>query len=102
MDKEKHLALVQKIRANLNNEGEVSLLLTEMADDYGKVMTDLQQKEAEAQRLKEANDRLKEQNMNLFLKIGGNPEVPPAPPTPPEPKRLSFDELIDEKGRLKK
>lgn len=102
MDKEKHLAMIHKIRANLQNEGEVSLLLSDMSDDYGKVLSDLQQKEAEAQRLKEANDRLKEQNMNLFLKLGGDPEKPPVPPVPPEPKRRSFDELFDEKGNLKK
>ena len=102
MDKEKHLAMIHKIRANLQNEGEVSILLTDMADDYGKVLSDLQQKEAEAQRLKEANERLKEQNMNLFLKIGGNPEDPPVPPAPPAPKRRDFNELFDEKGNLKK
>ncbi len=102
MDKEKHLSIVHQIRGSLSDEGKVSELLTEIADDYGKVTTDLTTAQQELQRVKEANDRLKEQNMNLFLKIGGNPETPPPPKDDDEGKRRDFNSLFDEKGRLKK
>ena len=101
MEKEKHLAIVHQIRGSLKDEGKVSELLTEIADDYGKVITDLSTSQQELQRIKEANERLKEQNMSLFLKIGGKPEQPPVPPVE-EPERRDFESLFDEKGRLKK
>lgn len=102
MEKDKHLQIVHQIRGSLSDEGKVSELLTEIADDYGKVISDLTVAQQETQRLKEANERLKEQNMNLFLKIGGNPAPAPKPDEDPEDKRRDFNSLFDEKGRLKK
>lgn len=102
MEKEKHLSIVHQIRGSLADEGKVSELLTEIADDYGKVTSDLTLAQQEAARLKEANERLKEQNMSLFLKIGGNPIEPDNGKKDPEPQRLGFETLFDEKGKLKK
>ena len=50
---------------------------------------------------KSDNEKLREANMKLFLRVGEHksPEEKPEPDTPPE--KRSFNNLFDEKGNIK-
>jgi hypothetical protein len=103
MKPEEHTAIIQRIRASLNDEAAVTELLTTLSEDYGSVTTEVNTTKQTADQLKADNDKLRECNMKLFLKVGN-----PAPENNNgsgqqgnENKKLSFDALFDEKGKLK-
>lgn len=49
--------------------------------------------------LEQANENLRQANMNLFLQVGKKPEK--EEPTPEPAKKREFKDLFDEKGGLK-
>lgn len=108
MKREEHKEIIQKIMANAGNQGELSLLLTQLSEDYEKVLTESETATANVATLNTDNENLRRVNMELFLKVGhpkqdthaddkgGNPD--------PEIKgqtELTFEKLFDENGGLK-
>lgn len=49
--------------------------------------------------LEQANENLRQANMNLFLQVGKKPEKEPEPT--PKPVKREFKDLFDDKGGLK-
>lgn len=49
--------------------------------------------------LEQANENLRQANMNLFLQVGKKPEKEPEPT--PQPAKREFKDLFDDKGGLK-
>lgn len=109
MTREEHETLVQNIMNSASNQAELSLLLTQLTEDYEKVLTESETATKSVTDLTADNENLRKVNMQLFLKVGhkdagnqnnkegsngkeGNGE---------EGKTASFEELFDEKGELK-
>ena len=99
MKREEHTNLIRDIRLNLNDEGKVTELLTQLSDDYGSITADLESTKKTTEELKAQAESLRETNMKLFLKVG-NP-ITPEKPTDPNEGRLKYEDLFNEKGGLK-
>lgn len=76
---------------------KISALVTELKEAFSNIQTELELAAAEVAALKTQNKDLKEQNMQLFLKVTTEPEQTEKPQTP----KPSYDSLFDENGRLK-
>ena len=106
MKREEHKDLVKKIMENAGNQGELSLLLTQLSEDYEKVLTESESAVATVATLGADNENLRRVNMELFLKVGHEkPKDNPtdnggktAPETPSN--ELTFEKLFDENGGL--
>lgn len=102
MTGDEHTALIQKIRQSLSDEGQVSTLLAQLSEDYTNVLADSAEKTTKAEQLTKDNESLRSANMQLFLKVGNNPGPEKKDPEDkPEDKKLSFENLFNEKGGLK-
>lgn len=104
MTREEHKALIQNIMNNASNQAELSLLLTQLSEDYEKVLTESETSASSLATLTKDNEQLRSVNMQLFLKVGH--EKPKTEEQKTEVKEenndnLSYDTLFDEKGVLK-
>lgn len=97
LSREEHARALAKILEQAKNPADVSELLTQIGDSYGTALAEQELSKTEAENMKRRNHELTEQNMKLFLKVGGVPETKPDEP----PKKMSFDDLFDEHGKLK-
>ena len=81
------------------DENERRVLLASLSEDGSTIYDDYDT--AETARAAAAADieKLRENNMKLFLQIGDH-EKPAPPPTEEKPK-MEYKDLFDEKGRLK-
>ena len=98
MKKSEMLERIQTIGQAETVEEMRSLLATFQTDlepDYDGFETATQQ----ITTLEQANENLRQHNMNLFLQVGKKPEKEPEPT--PQPVKREFKDLFDEKGGLK-
>lgn len=99
MEKDKFIEKIQQI-GTCEDEVERRTLLTQLSEeacgDYD-LITQLQETNAT---LTKDNEKLREANMQMFLRIGEKkePETIPQPVEKPKPK---FEDLFNEKGGLK-
>lgn len=98
MTREEHAELMRNILAANGDQAKLSTLLTQVSEDYGKILTEDETLKGENETVKKDNENLKNANMQLFLKI---PSEPPKKDEPPADEKRTFDELFDEKGGLK-
>lgn len=107
MKREEHKELVQKIMANAGNQAELSMLLTQLSEDYEKVLTESETATTNVTNLTTDNENLRRVNMELFLKVGHTKQDNPADDKGGNPTdnggipELTFEKLFDENGGLK-
>lgn len=101
MTKEEHTQAIQDIRKLVNDDdGKITELLTNLSDDYGKILAENSDYKLKNEKLTNDNDKLRDTNMRLFLKVGTT-EKEEEEPEEKEEEKLTFENLFDEKGDLK-
>lgn len=90
--------LTAQVLSNLADQGAASNAMADINTDYAEAMTTIDNYKQQVEQLTQANEKLKKDNMALFLKVDvGSPKEP-------EPNHkeddYSIDSLYDEKGRL--
>lgn len=100
MDKAEVLNLITTI-GTCEDEVERRTMLATLSDDVANVFDENATLTETNNTYKSDNEKLREANMKLFLKVGEHksPEDKPEPDTPPE--KRSFNNLFDEKGNIK-
>ena len=102
MDKAEFLNKIKEI-GTCEDEATRRTLLTEISDDVSNVYDRAEKLETENQSYIDANERLREANMKLFLQVGEDRK--PTEPTPeteePEAPKRKFEDLFNEKGDIK-
>lgn len=102
MTKEEHTQAIQDIRKLVNDDdGKITELLTNLSDDYGKILAENSDFQLKNEKLKNDNEKLRDTNMRLFLKVGSPKEESEEKPEEKEEEKLTFENLFDEKGELK-
>lgn len=92
-------AKTAEILANLTDQAKVSTLLSELTEHNDEAVTEVTTAKQIAEKLTADNEKLRQANMNLFLKVGEQkPEVKQDPAKDSTPK---FDDLFDANGNLK-
>jgi hypothetical protein len=90
--------LTAQVLSNLADQGAASNAMADINTDYAEAMTTIDNYKQQVEQLTQANEKLKKDNMALFLKVDVG--------SPKEPKHkhkeddYSIDSLYDEKGRL--
>lgn len=102
MDKAEFLNKIKEI-GTCEDEATRRTLLTEMSDDVSAVFDRAENLATENQSYIDANERLREANMKLFLQVGEdrNPTEPTPETEEPEPQKRKFEDLFNEKGEIK-
>lgn len=102
MDKDGFNNLITKIRTSIGDEA--SALNSEdflgVVAAYNTLYDEKDKRDEEITKLKSTNEELLKTNGKLFMKIGFNDPEPTSVDErlPREEKKLSIDEIIDEKG----
>ena len=107
MTKEEFNQKIQEITSNLEDQGKVTAALTELSQEYEKVITNNDNLTTLNDEFKTKNQELKDYNMKLFMQVTtdnktnekGNSSLD-APDDKEEPK-LKYEDLFDEKGDFK-
>lgn len=90
--------LTAQVLSNLSDQGAASNAMADINTDYAEAMTTIDNYKQQVEQLTQANEKLKKDNMALFLKVDvGSPKE--------QEKKVkeddySIDSLYDEKGRL--
>lgn len=105
MTRDEHKQKITKLMgfASAEHQAAMSEILTELSEDYERVLTDSEGTSARVQELTANNETLRAVNAKLFLKVGEVPNNPPTPPTPegdPEPPAITIESLFNDKGEL--
>lgn len=102
MDKAEFLNKIKEI-GTCEDEATRRTLLTEMGDDVSSVFDRVDSLTVENQSYIDANERLREANMKLFLQVGEDrqPADPNPNEEPPEQPKRKFEDLFNEKGDIK-
>jgi regulator of replication initiation timing len=100
MKPEEFTAKVQEVLQNLTDQAKVSTILAELTEDYNSVAVETTTAKTTAEKLTADNEKLRQANMNLFLKVGEN-KKPDDTNKKPEDTTPKFEDLFDEKGNLK-
>ena len=101
MDRTEIMNLIANLRIDIDNaESRESLIdrISEAVNTVYDANDTLSNSNAEYVR---ANEQLRSANMKLFTQIGAEPVKTETKPQEEEPKKLSFDDLFNEKGELK-
>lgn len=90
--------LTAQVLSNLSDQGAASNAMADINTDYAEAMTTIDDYKQQVEELTKANEKLKKDNMALFLKVDvGSPKEH-------EPKHkeddYSIDSLYNDKGRL--
>lgn len=90
--------LTVQVLSNLSDQGAASNAMTDINTDYAEAMTTIDSYKQQVEQLTLANEKLKKDNMALFLKVDvGSPKEQG---TKPKEDDYSIDSLYNEKGRL--
>jgi hypothetical protein len=98
MKPEEFKAKVAEILKNHADQAAVSTALAELTEDYDKEAAEKATALSTAEKLTADNEKLRQANMNLFLKVGETKTEDKKPPVDATPK---FDDLFDADGNLK-
>lgn len=100
MDREGFKQLVQQIGLT-EDDAQRRALLAQLSDDTISIFDENSALTAQKEQLQSDNEALRAANMSLFIRVGGDPQPDPEPDPEPVPERRKFEDLFDEKGRLK-
>lgn len=104
MKKEEHTEKITQIKEKVHDtdtDGYITGILADLSLDYGTILAKMDDINLQNEKLKKDNENLRDTNMQLFLKVGGDPERGPTagPEEPTKPKE--YKDLFDENGELK-
>lgn len=99
MKPEEFNAKTQEILSNLTDQAKVSTVLSELIEDYNTVTAEMETARATAEKLTADNEKLRQANMNLFLKVGETKKEEETKQD--EDNKPTFEDLFDENGNLK-
>ena len=106
MTRDEHKQAIQKLFGMIaqDHSADASEILTNLSEDYEQTLTASETASANVAQLTEKNEKLREVNANLFLKVGVG-EAPTknqeeTKQTNTEDKPLPFSDLFNEKGEL--
>lgn len=105
MTREEHRAAIQSLLGMVapENQAGASEILTTLSEDYETTLTTSERAATDIERLTANNEKLREVNASLFLRVGQTTSTPNNPPPKveePEMPQLSFEALFNEKGEL--
>lgn len=107
MTRDEHKAIITEMMgcSTPEKQARVSELLTQLSDDYEKTLTESETLTATNKTLTDNNEKLRQVNADLFLKVGTPRQETENKDKPKEDKpkesELTFDGLFNEKGELK-
>lgn len=99
MKPEEFKAKTAEILQNLNDQAKVSTILAELTTDYDGVTVDITTAKSTAEKLTADNEKLRQANLDLFLKVGTT--KPADDKKPDEDKTPKYEDLFDKDGNLK-
>lgn len=99
MKPEEFNAKTQEILSNLTDQAKVSTVLSELIEDYNTVTAETEIARTTAEKLTADNEKLRQANMNLFLKVGETKKEEETKQD--EDNKPTFEDLFDENGNLK-
>ena len=104
MTKEQHEKLLADILANVDNQGALTEILDNVRNDYTETLATLETLQTTSTDLTNKNEKLREVNSALFLKVGNVADFTSTPVKPDESKQeeteMKFEDLIDKEGEL--
>lgn len=90
--------LTAQVLNNLDDQGAASNAMADINTDYAEAMTTIDKYKEQVEQLTQANEKLKKDNMALFLKVDvGSPKEQE---TKAKEDDYSIESLYNEKGRL--
>lgn len=95
---EEFKVITDELLQNHTDQAKVSTLLSTLVDDYNKESAEKSTAIKTSETLTIDNEKLRQANMSLFLKVG---ETKPEEKKPTEDTTPKFEDLFDEKGNLK-
>lgn len=96
---EEFKAKTAEILNSLTDQAKVSTILAELTEHNDEIVVDVTNTTATAEKLTADNEKLRQANLDLFLKVGKEtPEDKKNTETDETPK---FEDLFDENGNLK-
>lgn len=103
MTAEEHRALVQELLTEHGNQAKVSLIVSQLSEDYTGVLAETQTANDRAKELEKYNNDLRDANSKLCLKITDFPSDKKEEDKKKEKEEETptFDALFDENGNLK-
>lgn len=96
---EEFKAKTEEILANLTDQAKVSTLLAELAEHNDESSVSLTTATTTATKLTADNEKLRQANLDLFLKVGT--QKPAEDIKKPEDTTPQYEDLFDENGNLK-
>lgn len=97
---EEFKAKTAEILENLSDQAKVSTLLAELTEHNDEFVVEATAAQTTAEKLTADNEKLRQANMSLFLKVGdqkpADKDQKPAADTTPK-----FEDLFDDQGNLK-
>ncbi len=102
MKKEEHTAKIMEIKEKTHDmdDGAISNLLADLTEDYGVLLSRIDEMNLQNEKLKNDNNNLRDTNMRLFLRVGKTPE-PEEPAKTEEQQKRTYANLFNDKGDLK-
>lgn len=100
MDKDTLISRITEI-GTCEDEAHRRELLTQLQDEASADYDRMTELETSNSNLTNDNEKLREANMKLFLRVGESGKGKIDPTTEPEPPKREFKDLFDEKGRIK-
>lgn len=90
--------LTAQVLSNLSDQGAASNAMADINTDYAEAMSTIEDYKQQLEQLTQANEKLKKDNMALFLKVdvGSTKEQE----TKHKEDDYSIDSLYNDKGRL--
>lgn len=90
--------LTAQVLSNLSDQGAASNAMADINTDYAEAMTIIDNYKQQVEQLTQANEKLKKDNMALFLKVDvGSPKEQE---TKAKEDDYTIDSLYNDKGRL--
>lgn len=89
----------EEILQNLTDQAKVTDILTELVETYNTQIAEKTEKEEKLKKIQEDNEKLRETNMKLFLKVGETQKQEKEKTE--EESKPKFEDLFDENGELK-
>ena len=90
--------LTAQVLSNLSDQGAASNAMADINTDYAEAMKSIDEYKQQVDSLTQANEKLKKDNMALFLKVDVGSTKAPASKAKEED--YSIDSIYDDKGRL--
>lgn len=96
--------VVTDILENLSDQGRVSEILSDLRTDYTETLASHEALNDEKTTLTNFNETLRSMNQKMMVKLGDFSKIVDTgsqTEPEPEPQKLKYEDLYDEKGRLR-